>query len=61
MYIKECFLKKARVYYTLSISRGGGGGRPPPPPLDSPLGKGLGILCIRKNINIKNIIACIIS
>ena len=29
------FWKKARVYYTLSISRGGA--RPPPPPLDSPL------------------------
>ena len=26
------FGKKARVYYTLCISRGGGGGRPPPPP-----------------------------
>ena len=26
------FLKKARVYYTLSISRGGGGPRPPGPP-----------------------------
>ena len=33
------FWKKARVYYTLSISRGGGGGPGPraPPPLDSPL------------------------
>ena len=32
------FWKKARVYYTLSISRGGGGPGPrPPPPLDSPL------------------------
>ena len=30
------FWKKARVYYTLSISRGGGP-RPPAPPLDSPL------------------------
>ena len=29
------FWKKARVYYTLSISRGGP--RPPGPPLDSPL------------------------
>ena len=26
------FWKKARVYYTLSISRGGPGPRPPPPP-----------------------------
>ena len=30
------FWKKARVYYTLSISRGGGG-QAPVPPLDSPL------------------------
>ena len=32
------FWKKARVYYTLSISRGGGQA-PGPPPLDSPLGE----------------------
>ena len=31
------FWKKARVYYTLSISRGGGAQAPGPPPLDSPL------------------------
>ena len=31
------FWKKARVYYTLSISRGGAQA-PGPPPLDSPLG-----------------------
>ena len=31
------FWKKARVYYTLSISRGGGPRPPAPPPLDSPL------------------------
>ena len=32
------FWKKARVYYTLSISRGGGQAPAPPPPLDLPLG-----------------------
>ena len=41
------FWKKARVYYTLSISRGGGAG-PRAPPLDSPLKRQSLVQCLHE-------------
>ena len=49
------FWKKARVYYTLSISSGGGGAQAPPPPLDSPLSKHISFVHVNISSAPKNL------